>query len=36
MRDIADKCGGVGEIVAYVYDIEGKACAHEVADRVMG
>jgi DNA-binding transcriptional regulator LsrR (DeoR family) len=36
MRDIADKCGGVGEIVAYVYDIEGKACAHEVADRVIG
>jgi DNA-binding transcriptional regulator LsrR (DeoR family) len=36
MRNIAESCGGVGEIVAYVYDIEGRPCAHEYADRVIG
>ena len=36
MRHIAAECGGVGEIGAYVYDIEGRACAHEYADRVIG
>jgi DNA-binding transcriptional regulator LsrR (DeoR family) len=36
MTDIAESCGGVGEIVAYVYDTEGRPCAHEYADRVIG
>jgi DNA-binding transcriptional regulator LsrR (DeoR family) len=36
MRHIAEDCGGVGEIGAYVYDIEGRACAPEYADRVVG
>jgi DNA-binding transcriptional regulator LsrR (DeoR family) len=36
MKHIASECGGVGEIGAYVYDIEGRGCAHEYADRVIG
>jgi DNA-binding transcriptional regulator LsrR (DeoR family) len=36
MRRIAEGCGGVGEIGAYVYDIEGRACANEYADRIIG
>jgi len=36
MNHIANDCGGVGEIGAYVYDIEGKPAAHEYADRVIG
>jgi DNA-binding transcriptional regulator LsrR (DeoR family) len=36
MKHIADDCGGVGDINAFVYDIEGNACAHEYADRVLG
>jgi DNA-binding transcriptional regulator LsrR (DeoR family) len=36
MRGIAETCGGVGEIGAYVYDIEGKPCAEEYAERVVG
>lgn len=36
MKHIAEECGGVGDINAFVYDIEGKACAHEYADRVLG
>ncbi len=36
MRRVADVCGGVGEIGAYVYDIEGTPCAEEYADRVVG
>jgi DNA-binding transcriptional regulator LsrR (DeoR family) len=36
MKQIACHCGGVGEIGAYVYDIEGRPCAHEYADRVIG
>jgi DNA-binding transcriptional regulator LsrR (DeoR family) len=36
MRRIAEDCGGVGEIGAYVYDIEGRACANEYADRIIG
>ncbi|HEX5810189.1 MAG TPA: sugar-binding transcriptional regulator [Anaerolineales bacterium] len=36
MKHIADDCGGVGDINAFVYDIEGQACAHEYADRVLG
>ena len=26
MKHIANDCGGVGEINAFVYDIEGRAC----------
>ena len=33
---IANGCGGVGEIAAHVYDIEGRPCAKEYADRVIG
>jgi len=33
---IAEKCGGVGEISAHVFDIEGRPCAKEYADRVIG
>jgi DNA-binding transcriptional regulator LsrR (DeoR family) len=36
MQHIAADCHGVGEIGAYVYDIEGHACAHEYARRVVG
>lgn len=36
MKQIAEGCGGVGEIGAYVYDIDGKPCASEYADRVIG
>jgi DNA-binding transcriptional regulator LsrR (DeoR family) len=36
MKHIAADCGGVGEIGAYVYDIEGRPCAQEYADRVVG
>ena len=36
MRRIADSCGGVGEIGAYVYDVEGRPCASEYAERVVG
>lgn len=36
MDRIADSCGGVGEIGAYVYDIDGRPCAQEYADRVIG
>lgn len=36
MKHIADDCGGVGDINAFVYDIEGQPCAHEYADRVLG
>ena len=36
MRHIAEYCGGVGDINAFVYDIEGQACAHEYADRIVG
>ena len=36
MKHIADDSGGVGDINAFVYDIEGNACAHEYADRVLG
>lgn len=33
---IAEGCGGVGEISAHVYDIEGRPCAKEYAERVIG
>lgn len=36
MQHIAEDCGGVGEIGAYVFDIEGRACAPEYANRVVG
>jgi DNA-binding transcriptional regulator LsrR (DeoR family) len=36
LNRIANGCGGVGEIAAHVYDIEGRACAQEYAARVIG
>lgn len=36
MKYIAQTCKGVGEIGAYVYDIEGCPVAHEYAERVVG
>ncbi len=36
LNHIAEGCGGVGEIAAHVYDIEGRPCAKEYADRVIG
>ncbi len=36
LKHIAEDCGGVGEIAAHVYDIEGRASAKEYADRVIG
>src|SRR5574339_377682 len=36
LKRIAEECGGVGEIGAYVYNIEGKPCAKAYADRVIG
>jgi DNA-binding transcriptional regulator LsrR (DeoR family) len=36
MKRIAETCGGIGEIGAYVYDVEGKPCADEYAERVVG
>jgi DNA-binding transcriptional regulator LsrR (DeoR family) len=36
MRQIAESCGGIGEIGAYVYDIEGCPCAEEYTSRVVG
>ncbi len=36
LNQIAEGCGGVGEISAHVYDFEGRACAKEYADRVIG
>lgn len=36
MKRIAESCGGIGEIGAHVYDIEGRPCAHEYAARVVG
>ena len=36
LKHIADDCGGVGEIEAHVYDIEGQPCGKEYADRVIG
>jgi len=36
LKHIAEGCGGVGEIAAHVYDIEGRPCAKEYADRVIG
>jgi DNA-binding transcriptional regulator LsrR (DeoR family) len=36
MKHIANDCGGVGDINAFVFDIEGRACAPEYASRVLG
>ena len=36
LKHIANDCGGVGEISAHVYDIEGRPCDAEYADRVIG
>jgi DNA-binding transcriptional regulator LsrR (DeoR family) len=36
MKRVAEICGGVGEIGAYVYDIEGNPCAEKYAERVIG
>ena len=36
MRNMAEKYGGVGDINAFIYNIEGQPCAQEYADRVVG
>ena len=36
MKHIAEDCGGVGDINAFVYDLEGQPCCPEYADRVVG
>jgi DNA-binding transcriptional regulator LsrR (DeoR family) len=36
LNQIATGCGGVGEICAQVYDVEGRPCAKRYADRVIG
>jgi DNA-binding transcriptional regulator LsrR (DeoR family) len=36
LNQIASGCGGVGEICAHVYDVEGRPCAKRYADRVIG
>lgn len=36
LKQIAEGCGGVGEISAHVYDVEGRACARKYAERVIG
>lgn len=36
MNHIANDCGGVGDVNAFVFDIEGRPCAQEYADRVIG
>jgi DNA-binding transcriptional regulator LsrR (DeoR family) len=36
LKHIACDLGGVGEIGAHVYDIEGRPCGKEYADRVIG
>jgi DNA-binding transcriptional regulator LsrR (DeoR family) len=36
MKSIAETCGGVGDINAFIYNVEGQPCAHRYADRVVG
>lgn len=36
MRHIAEDCGGVGDINACIYNIQGQPCCPEYADRVLG
>ena len=36
MKHIAEDCGGVGDINAFIYDIDGQPCAQEYSDRILG
>jgi DNA-binding transcriptional regulator LsrR (DeoR family) len=36
LKHIAEVCGGVGEIAAHVFTIDGQPCGQEYADRVIG
>jgi len=36
LKHIANDCGGVGEISAHVYDLQGQPCDAEYGDRVIG
>ncbi len=36
MQKIAETCHGVGEIGGQIYDMEGRCCAREYAERVIG
>jgi len=36
MKRIAEECGGVGEIAAQIYNLDGQPCGKEYADRVIG
>lgn len=36
LEQVASACGGVGEVLAYVYNRQGQPCADEYADRVVG
>jgi DNA-binding transcriptional regulator LsrR (DeoR family) len=36
MYHIATECGGIGEILAVIYDSAGRPCAPEYAERVVG
>lgn len=36
MRNIAENYGGVGDINAFIYNVEGQPCAQEYAERVVG
>lgn len=36
MRNMAEKHGGVGDINAFIYNMEGQPCAQEYAERVVG
>lgn len=36
MKLIAEDHSGVGEIGAYIFDVEGRPCAHKYAERVVG
>lgn len=36
MKNIVEHCGGVGEIGASIYDIEGRPCGQEYTERVIG
>ncbi|MCJ7735209.1 MAG: sugar-binding transcriptional regulator [Anaerolineales bacterium] len=36
MNSIADDCGGVGEISAHVYNIDGHPCSEDYSGRIIG
>jgi DNA-binding transcriptional regulator LsrR (DeoR family) len=36
LKNLTEDCGGVGEIGAHAYNIEGQPCGKEYADRVIG